>query len=133
MDLKSYKVDPVKVTDGVWEDFGDGTSILLARMGNSYYEKELKKLATPYKRQIRTNTVSDTVYNDLINKAVSKTVILNWKGLKEDGKEIKYSPEKAYELLSNPIYRDFRELILAIAQEIEIFKEIEKEEGLKNS
>lgn len=133
MDLKNLKTDPTKELEGVWEDFGEGTQILIARIGNKNYEKRLKELALPYKRQIRTNTISEDVYEDLLNKAVAKTIILDWKNLKEDGKEIKYSPEKAYELISNPAYKDFKEALLTIAQEIALFKVGELEDGLKNS
>ena len=65
-------------------------------------------------------------------KAVSETILLGWKGLQMDGKELKYSTGKAYEILADPTAEEFLALILEYAQDNERFRNEKLEEMAKN-
>jgi len=70
--------------------------------------------------------------SQIMAKAVSETILLGWKGLQMDGKELKYSTEKAYEILADPTAEEFLALILEYAQDNERFRNAKLEEMAKN-
>ena len=63
---------------------------------------------------------------------MSETILLGWKGLHDNGKEVLYSKEKAYEILISEGNDEFRELILSYAQDNEQFRQDKIEASIKN-
>ena len=61
---------------------------------------------------------------------MAKCILLDWKGLQEDGKDLPYSYDNAVRILTE--YRDLRDYVSDIANEIETFKLEEDEEAEKN-
>ena len=123
MKLSNFKQNVAASTDGVLVDIGDGFKLRIARMGNKKYQDELKRLTKPYKRAMKNDTLADSVYEELYNKAMAEAVLLGWEGLSDDaGEEIAYSKEKALELLSDPAYEDFKTLVIDLANEQETFR-----------
>jgi len=119
--FSEFVTDKKLEEEGVWIEYAQGFSMLVARLGNSKCQSYLRKLRKPYTRQIQKGTLSDEVAQDLLKKAISKYVLLDWKGLIEDnGKSIPYSEEKALELLS---HRDFLEAVTDLAMDQELFKQ----------
>ena len=132
MDIKkTYGTDKEKEKNGVWEDLGDGARVLVARIGNTNYRKVFEQLTKPYTKAIRRGTLSEEKATDLIIKALSKAILLNWEGLKEDGKTIKYSEPEAIRLMTE--YPDFRDQVQEIANDLETYRVTENEETEKNS
>lgn len=127
---KLFAVDEKKEQEGIWEDVGDGVRVLVARIGNPLYTKEVTKLMRPYRRGIRRGSVQDDVIEAAITKAMAKTILLGWEGLEIDGVPIEFSPEKAQEILFE--FKEFRDLISDIANELDAFKTGEDEEAEKN-
>lgn len=129
MKLSKFKQDVNKAADGTWVDVGDGLKLKVARQGNKNYNSVVRTLMKPYKQAIKSNTLADSVYEDLQNKAISQSVLLSWEGLEgEDGKDMPYSQETAYDLLSNPAFEDLKSLVVDLSNELETFREAEKEE-----
>jgi len=126
MKISRFATDLGLEEDGVWMDIGDGASLKVARVGNPRYRKRIAQLTKPYKRQIRSDTLPEDLSDELVLKAFSETILLDWKGIEDDkGKAIKYSQEAAYKLLSG--LRDFRSLVAEIAMEQEAFRAEEAE------
>jgi hypothetical protein len=65
-------------------------------------------------------------------RAVSETVLLGWKGLAQDGKELKYTKEKAFEILAEDTSEEFLALVIEYAQDNENYRNEEIEEEVKN-
>jgi hypothetical protein len=74
----------------------------------------------------------DTVLETrILCEVVSKTILLNWEGFTNEGKEYKYSRKRAYDLLWGNI--DFRNEIVELATVEETFHKDEQEDSAKNS
>lgn len=131
MDLKkNFGTDAKLELEGVWQDIGDGARVLIARIGNKNHTARINELRAPYKVQIRAGRLGDDVWQKIATKAMPGCILLDWEGLKDDGKPVVYSEEKALELLTK--YPDFRDLVSGLANEIDSFQKAEEEKVLKN-
>ncbi len=123
MKLSSIKRDVAAAEDGVWVTGALGNlDLLIAAVGNKQYTTMLRKLMKPYKRNYEN--MEDSVFVGLQNKCLAKTVLLGWRNMEaeEDGQpDIEYSSEQAYTLLADPENHKFRETVLALAEEEEVF------------
>lgn len=132
MDIKKeFGTDSKKEVEGVWEDFGDGLEVKIARIGNPIYQKAFQKISKPHKKAIRRGTLRDEKAEELLIEAMAKAIVLDWKGLEEDGKEVPYNHNNCVKILTE--YKDFREQVSEFATEIEAFRCDEDEEAEKNS
>jgi len=133
MDLsKSYvEIDENLAEDGVEVDLGEGAAIIVRPMRNEAFKKYLNTLLKPYERRIQQKRMDTKLQDDLTRKAVAKHVLIGWKGIELDGKAVKYSPEKAEELMKR--FEDFQEDVLTAALSSETFRAEVVEENEKNS
>lgn len=133
MDLtKSYvEIDSQLAEDGVEVDLGEGAAIIVRPMRNEQFKKYLNTLLKPYERRIQQKRMDAKLQDDLTRKAVAKHVLIGWKGIEIDGKEVKYSPAKAEELMKR--FEDFQEDVLTAALSRETFRAEVVEENEKNS
>ena len=127
MKLSSVKRDTQSAEKGVWVTNAMGDmDILIAATGNKQYTEMLRHLTKPYKRTI--STLGDDFLKDLQNQCVAKTVLLGWRNMEsedsteENPKYIEYTPDIAYETLKDPENYEFREVVLALAEEEEVFR-----------
>jgi hypothetical protein len=124
MKLSSIKRDVNLSENGVWVTgaYGD-MDLLIAASNNKKYKDMIRKEIKPYERALRTNTLSDKVFTEIQDKCVAKHILLGWRNMQDDeGQEIPYSYDKALEILKDPENVDFRELVLALADEAEVFR-----------
>lgn len=133
MDLsKSYvEIDEKLAEDGVEVDLGEGAAIIVRPMRNEQFKKYLNSLLKPYERRIQQKRMDPKLQDDLTRKAVAKHVLIGWKGIEVDGKKVKYTPEKAEELMKR--FDDFQEDVLIAAMSGETFRQEVVEENEKNS
>jgi hypothetical protein len=132
MDLKSLRVNSKKQTDGVWVEHDMETSFLIARMGNPRFKALFAKLMSPHQRKFDAGKLSQELQTQIMCRAVSETVLLGWKGLAQDGKELKYTKEKAFEILAEDTSEEFLALVIEYAQDNENYRNEEIEEEVKN-
>jgi len=131
LDLKkTYATDKEKEIEGVWEDFGDGCRIKIARAGNPNYEKEFQRLIKPHRKALRRNSLSNDVAKELYAKCMARAIVLDWEGLEEDGKDIPYSVENAERILLQ--YPDLSQHIQEISESAETFRQELVEDSEKN-
>ena len=127
MKISTFATDLDLEENGVWVDIGQGASLLIARQGNPRYNEHVRKTCKPHSRQIRNQTISEELSNELLIASLAETILLDWKGLEDDkGKPIKYSKKAAIELLTG--LKDFRALVQEIAREQATFRAAEIEE-----
>lgn len=132
MDLKKeYFTDPKIESDGVDVELGDGGVVTVRRTNNKHFRTYLDALRKPHERQIQRGTADKEMLDDLTRKAVARCVLIGWKGIEIGGKAVKYSPEKAYELMKE--FEDFQEDVLYAANNRETFRREVVEENEKNS
>lgn len=133
MDLKDISLDIDKQQNGVWSEIDNETSVLVARMHNKEFNKLFAKLSAPHRQRVRRGILNEVTSEKIMNETLAKTVLLGWKGLMRDGKEVKYSVKEALALFSNDKFITFKELILEIASNEENYRDEEIQETAKKS
>lgn len=131
LDLNVFSTNPDKEVEGVWEDFGDGARVLIARIGNKKFLEAYGKIPKGMQRMLERNILSDGKADELICGVMAETIILDWEGVADDGKEVSYSLENVKAMLLK--HPNFRQLIWEIAQEAQRFHDEEKATTVKNS
>ena len=131
MELKKlFGTDQEKEREGTWIDMGEGASMKVARMGNPHYNKTIQRLSKPHKNAIRRGTISEEKAQELQIRAAAEALLLDWKGIVEDGVEVAYSVDKGIEYMT--AMNDFFRYVQEMATSIENFREEEDEEAEKN-
>lgn len=135
MDLSRFKTDTALEDEGVWTtiDAASDAEIRIARIGNRRYRETMAKRLKPYRRALRAGTLDDSVTERLTAEVLAETVLLDWRGLTVDGAPLHYSRERARDLLLDPAYRDFRDLVVELAGELDLYRERDLEDAEKNS
>ena len=119
MDLKKeFAFDETLSVEGVWVSIGDGADLLVARMNNPKYRKHLRRALLPYTR--RGGTMSEKQNREVLVDATANCILLDWKGMSEDGKVLKYSVEEAKRLFFD--YEDFFQLVIGLAADNENYR-----------
>jgi hypothetical protein len=133
MDLQeSYGfTDPELEQEGVEVQIAEDAFITVRRTNNKKFGDYLTQLRKPHEQRIQRGTMNREILDGLTRKAVAKHVLVGWRGITIDGKAVKYSPEKAEELLKK--YDDFQEDVLTAANTRETFRREVVEENEKNS
>lgn len=131
MDISKFQTNKAMEEEGVWVDVdGNGTRIKVARINNARYKKYFQKITKPYKRQIRTGTLSEDLAEKLLVDALANTILLDWKGFTKDGQDYPYSVDNARAFLAESA--DFRDFVSDAANEMETFRAAEVEEARGN-
>lgn len=121
--LNSFAIDVEKEETGIWEDLG-GMEFLIAKAGNKAWKDLFKKLEfAKFGKASRNKDRDPEVELDILIQCLAKTAILDWKNVTLDEKEIKYSKETAYEILSDKRFKLLTEALLDLALNQERFKE----------
>ena len=115
MDLLRDGLDLKLVDDGVWRYYDDETSFKICKWQNAEYQAALRKALSPHKQGIRVAKMSEKRLIETERKVMAKTILVGWKNLTDGDKEVPYSVEKAYELLSDPRYSEIEMFVREIA------------------
>lgn len=103
LDLDSIAVDPNLSQEGVWAKFLGG-EFLLARRGPEYNAR-LGSLYNENLATIKDKTqpeVSGRMVLEIYQRAFADTVLKGWRGITKGGVELEFSPETAFQILSDP-------------------------------
>ena len=142
MDLKQFKTDPAKESEGVWQPIGEGTEFRIARMNNPACKAALNKYTSRYKGPA-LDMLPAKKQDEIYAKVLAETVLLDWRETVDgkvrahtvtlDGKEVTYSTEAATELLSDPDYPDLLAIVRIYADDAEAYRQQAIEEASGNS
>jgi len=135
-EINEVKTDKKKEAEGVWIDIGNGGRLKIARNGNPNTQRKWEKIrADPaIRNSLRHDTISLEKMDDLILDVLSETVLLDWEGMSENGEPMKFSVEKAREVLRNVTV--IREIVQNYASDYTFFRASvldESAEALKKS
>lgn len=131
MDLDSYNIDDKLSVEGKWVPIGKDAELKIARLNNEPYRDFIKKKLKPYKSAMRAGAVDDDVMTNVVIQAMARHILLDWKGLREKGEPLVYSLETCERVLRDK--EQFRELVATLANDADLFREAEIEDGVKNS
>ena len=132
-DLKDFKKDEVKELDGVWAyfDVEETQGVLVARAFNDKFTRAFRKLPRGLQAAAKMQTISRGADKKVWYKLLSETVLLDWKGISDEGKVLKYSTEAAAAMMMK--YKDFAAFVWEVAGEEHLYNEEQAEEDEKNS
>lgn len=114
---KKFRCATEKISEGVWVDLGDGLQVRVASMKSERYEDALERILKPHRVAMKTNTLPEEVLEAAVIEATAEAVLLDWRG---DDKP--YSKAQAIAYLSDPEMRQFRETVVALARDFELFR-----------
>lgn len=132
--LSKIKRDTNLAENGVWvNNVVDDICVKVAAANNKSYTQHMQRLMKPYQRSYKTMGDSfNEIFNDIQNKAIASSILLDWKNIEDDiGSPLVYSETAAYNLLKDPENKEFREMIISLSEENEVFRK-EYAEDLAN-
>lgn len=112
MDLNNFKTDENLLENGVWVKLGEDSDLLIASQDSARYRQALRKAMAPYKGFRDKTLLPDDVQKRILVGSLA-AVLLDWKGLKENGKAIKYSPDEAVRVLTE--YTTIRNIVAEVS------------------
>lgn len=125
-DISAVQKDKQK--EGVWVEFDSTTSFKIAYLNNPNYLKTRERLEKTHGRGPKRK-MDDETSKWVTSKAIAETVLLDWKGVASDGKEVEYTPEIGTQALEdNP---DLLVFVIEYAAEIDNYRKEETEEKAK--
>lgn len=128
-----FAVDLNAEINGTWKEF-HGARILIARSGNKNFNKAIAEAYDKHEEQIsKKDEAADKLAEKLLLETIADTLVLDWEGVGYKGEEVKYSKANVIKLLGKPEMRDFRNALLALSEDAEIFRLKKEEEQTKNS
>lgn len=133
LDLGKFETDLDKEINGTWEELEGDAKLLIARAGNPNYQRLYRAIPAGVRQAIDDDRVTDDEVRKHIATLLSETVLLDWDGLTVNGKEIKYTKEKAYEILADPKYKNFSLTVTTLARDQAVFAVKQEDTNVKNS
>lgn len=122
-DINEFRLDKDAKLNGVWIDFGGSASIKIAAFDNPAFSDAFRKATKPYNDLGKE--ISDDDQIEIMSRTMSQFIVLDWKGIFDGEKELKYSSEAAFRLLKELEW--IRSKIIVEAQKLENFREKAKE------
>lgn len=129
MDIrKLFGVNKAKETEGAWVPIGGGIEVKVKRAGqaNKEFAAEQMKMLKPFSKQIAMNTMDMDILRQINAKLFAKHVIVDWRGISEDGEVVPFSKEKFLEYANE--MPDFFSDVFAAATELQNFQDAEDAE-----
>lgn len=121
-------------TQGVWREIEDGAAKLkIARFNNPDHVSTLQKLRLEHEEELRNPDTEEAqkLTLELSTRAMAQSVLVGWEGiLDEEGKELPYSAEAAFELLTE--LDEFSGLVFNLSLENEQYRKFQEDKAAKN-
>lgn len=127
MDIKEFYTDEKLEEDGTWVDCGDGLELLVTRLFNDRFTRLMAAKRKPLGRRVDRDP---KLAQDILVAVMAECILLDWKGLKDGDKPIKFSKATALDLMARS--RDFRNLVTTCADDAANFHAEEQEADRKN-
>jgi hypothetical protein len=124
--MYKFDADNPLIDDGIWREH-DGASFLIAHITNDKFQRALAKHQQPHRKAIDEKRLDPVIGKDLLCKAMSEGLLLDWKNVGSiKGQSVAYSSKAGYTALrGDPALRDF---VTDVATELSNFVQAEVEE-----
>ena len=145
--LKEMGVDKKKAVDGIWvkldndegdveveeSDIGpDDAAIKIARADNVKYQRAISKKIQPLIMKRGRKALDPMVRQKAEAESLYETVILDWRNLQYDGKPFPFSLENVIKLWIDVEFSAFKDRIVMLINDEEMFRAEIEEEAVKN-
>jgi len=115
-DINNLRVDPEKASEGTWVNYRGGSKLKIAKLNNKDYQDFRARKALEFSSVLqKADEEADEKAEEITVEGLARHVLKDWEGFGSGDEEIKYSVEKAIELLSDPQLADFREDVVNLA------------------
>lgn len=128
-DINRFRTDETKEVEGVWSELGDGARIKVARIGNPEWLKQRRAFEAPHRDALAAGALPQELSEQIAVKAMARSILVDWEGIYEGAKPVKYSVADAERLLA---IKDFRALVMDLAVNQERFRLKTQEQDAKN-
>lgn len=138
MDIQSLKKDSAAIAEGQWigEIPNMGDLRLRVRGASSprvVAVRARKQRAVPRNERLRDGSLTVETTIRIETEVLHEAVLLDWDGLTDSGKPVKYDATLAETWLTNPDYRDFADAVVWASQVADRGVEDDKSKSAKNS
>jgi len=117
LNLNLPKLNIESETLGIWFQYNDKISFKVARYGNVEYIKQMLKFREEYQPMLDDKKIEEEEAKRILAEIYASTILKDWRGIEDSGKELEYTVENGKEMLSDERYRDISEFITHRAQE----------------
>jgi hypothetical protein len=121
-------------TEGLWREIDDGAAKLkIARFNNPEHQAYLRRLREENAKLLENpdSEESQTKLNEIASKAMAAHILKDWEGIQdEEGNDLPYSKEAAYQLLSD--YEEFSNLVFSLSTDVEQYRKYKEADAVKN-
>lgn len=125
----TYATDENAELNGVWQPHLD-SSLLIARAGNTRYLRVMSEKFEANQQLLDSkDEKAEALSNQLMAEIYAETILLGWKDLGYQGKELAYSRENAVMILK---HKDFRRVVANLADKIDAYRAKTEEAQVKN-
>lgn len=135
MKLNLPRTDVAKAAKGIWARFDGPIRFRIARAGNAEYYAEMQRILADDIPTLRhRHSGMDDRQMEAHLRAASKHVLTGWEGITntETGEVVEYDHDVAYEILSDPAWKEVEEFVWSVARDIAAFREDEVGEAEGN-
>lgn len=138
MDIQSLKKDAALITEGQWIGEIPNMGDLRLRVRGASSPRVVacrarKQRAVPRDERLRDGSLSIDTTIRIETEVLHEAVLLDWDGLTDGGKAVKYDEELAREWLTNPDFRDFADAVVWASGVADRGVVDQKEAAAKNS
>lgn len=131
MDIgRKYGTSSALENEGRWFELGENAAIKVARDGNRAHKEALKRLWRPHRAALRAGSLPDEQIERMAVEAMAEALLLDWRGIEEEGVVVPYSREAALRLLTR--YPDFRNSVAALSADMANYQAEEEEAARGN-
>ncbi len=132
-DFKEFVTDEVKELEGVWVyfDVEETQGLLIARAWNENFMKAFRKFPRGFQTRARMGTISKKKDKEVWHGLLADAILLNWKGVSDEGKVLKYDKKVVVEQLNK--YKGLVSFVWEAACEESLYHAEQEEEDEKNS
>jgi hypothetical protein len=127
---KKFSMDTEAEIKGRWVKLDESTELLIARNNNTRYKELFNIKIQPYRQSIGTGMLPEETAQKVMIEIMADAILLDWKGVEDEGQPITYSKEAAVQLLTK--YKEFRDFVSAAADNATLYKLSEQEVAVKN-
>lgn len=124
MDISAIKRNIKVIDQGTWVDqipnAGD-LRLLVRGMSSKIVRdaREAKERAVPIHERNRDGSLTSEASLRILGETMHETVLLDWDGLTDGGKKVKFNSALAKEWLTNPAYEQFADAVVWAARYVD--------------
>lgn len=119
MDVKFLESDLEAINGGQWVDdipgMGDLRIKVRGLQSEAYQNARNRRIRAASREDRTKNGLTEAAQRRITGEALAETVLLDWDGISDGGKKVKYDPKQALEWLTNPAFFRFYDAVVLSA------------------